>query len=125
MNHNQQENQGPGGKTDQARKSHDREARRAGNQRHDSESDPAKFDEDLPYEQQPTWQRQGEEGRYRDTYNAARDERPDTPVTRTARGGGERDGQPNPARVRDDDARGHDRRSDLPPATADPTRTRP
>ncbi|HEX7030203.1 MAG TPA: hypothetical protein VF254_06375 [Gammaproteobacteria bacterium] len=125
MNHNQQENQGPGGKRDRARKEHDRQAQRAGNQRHDTQSDPAKFDEDLPYEQQPAWQREGEEGRYRDTYNAARDERPGVPATRTAHGGGHRGGQSNPARVRDDDARAHDQRSDLPPATANPRRTRP
>lgn len=113
MNHNQQENRGPGEKRGDARDRHDREARGAGNQRHDSESDPAKFDEDLPYEQQPTWQRQGEEGRYRDSYNAARDDREDAPVPRTARGGGQRD-RGNPARARDDDARSHDRRGDMP-----------
>lgn len=102
MRHHQQENQGPSDK----RNKHDREARRAGTQRHDSQSDPAKFDEDLPYEQQPTWQRQGEEGRYRDTYNAARDERSNAPAQRTACGGGKRDDrEPAAAGKRTEDKR--------------------
>lgn len=91
MQHNQQENRRPGDKRDNAERArHDREADAAGTNRHDSRSDPAKFDEDLPYEQQAPRDIEGEEAR------------------------GKRLDEGNPARRREDNARSHDGTGDLP-----------